>query len=274
MLVWKYRLELNSPGSRGRLVVDRQQRSDIELFRTALIIDRRLNRAPRHGLLDRGDIGVRQDEHDADRLHLRQNHDAGRVGWLDQVADLDLQDACHAIEGRPQGRVVQVRLVAIDQSLVGLHGGRVLRNQKLLVGDLLQGDQILFTKRLIAREIGLRLGMKGGVLGQLSLRLRQSRLVETRVDLGEDVALLDRLAFDKIDLLKHTRHLALDRGRIQGLNGSNARKHDWLVALLHLRGDNRDREGDHRAPAGSPANLQWMTANAEAAKATIPSTDL
>ena len=110
-----------------------------------------------------------------------------------------------------------------------------------LVGDLLQGDRILGPKLLIAREIGLRLGMKGGVLGQLSLRLRQSRLVETRVDLGEDVALLDRLAFGKIDLLEHARHLALDRGRIQGLNRSNARKHDWLVVLLHLRGDDRDR---------------------------------
>ena len=44
MLVRKYRLELNGPGSRGRLVVDRQQRADIELFRAALIIDRRLNR--------------------------------------------------------------------------------------------------------------------------------------------------------------------------------------------------------------------------------------
>src|SRR5208337_2125299 len=54
LLVRKYRLELNCPGSRGRLVTDRQQRADIELLRTALIIDRRLNRAARHGLLDRG----------------------------------------------------------------------------------------------------------------------------------------------------------------------------------------------------------------------------
>ena len=83
--------------------------------------------------------------------------------------------------------------------------------------------------------------MKGGVPGQLSLRLRQSRLVKTRVDLGEDVALLDHLAFGEIDLFEHARHLALNRGRIQGLNCSNARKDDWLVLLLHLRGDDRDR---------------------------------
>ena len=94
---------------------------------------------------------------------------------------------------------------------------------------------------MIAREIRFRLGVKGGVLGQLSLRLLQSRLVETRIDLGEDVALLDRLAFGKIDLLEHARHLAHDRGRIQRLNRSKARKHDRLVVLLHLRGDDRDR---------------------------------
>ena len=78
----------------------------------------------------------------------------------------------------------------------------------------------------------------------------QGGLVETRVDLGEDVALLDRLAFDKIDLLEHARHLALDRGRIQGLNGSKARKHDWLVVLLDLRGDDRDRGSGRRRRSG------------------------
>ena len=143
-----------------------------------------------------------------------------------------------------------MRLVGIDHPLIGLHGGRILRNQKLLVGDLLQGDRILGSKLLKAREIGFRLGMKGSVLGQLSLRLLQSRLEETRVDLGEDVALLDRLAFDKIDLLEHARHLALDRGHIQGLNCSNAGKHDWLVVLLHLRGDDRDRGCGRRRRSG------------------------
>jgi hypothetical protein len=103
---------------------------------------------------------------------------------------------------------------------------------------------------LKAREIGLRLGVKGSVLGQLSLRLRQSRLEETRVYLGEDVAPLYRLAFDKIDLLEHTRHLALDRGHIQGLNCSNAGKHDRLVVLLDLRGDDRDRGGGRRRRSG------------------------
>jgi hypothetical protein len=142
--------------------------------------------------------------------------------------------------------VTPFRLVVIDQALVGLHGGRVLRNQKLLVGDLLHGDRILSPKLLIAREIGFRLGMKRGVPGQLPLRLPQSRQVDTRVDLGEDVALLDRLAFGKMDLLEHARHLALDRGRIQRLNGSNARKHNWLVVLPHLRGNNRDRGGGRR----------------------------
>ena len=70
--------------------------------------------------------------------------------------------------------------------MVGLHRRRVLRDKKLLVGDLLQGDQILAPKLLKTLEIGLGLGMKGGVLGQLSLRLRQRRLEETRVDLGEE----------------------------------------------------------------------------------------
>ena len=70
--------------------------------------------------------------------------------------------------------------------------------------------------------------------------------------------LLDRLAFGKIDLLEHARHLALDRGRIQGLNGSNAGKYDRLVVLLHLRGDDRDRGRRARPAVGrdSAANIR------------------
>ena len=75
--------------------------------------------------------------------------------------------------------------------------------------------------------------MKGGVPGQLSLRLRQGGLVKTRVDFGQDVASLDRLAFDEIDLLERARHLALDRGCVQGLHGPEAREYDRLVLLLH-----------------------------------------
>ena len=239
--VRRYSLELKGSGSRGCLIVDRQQRADIELFRTGLIIDRRLDWPARHCRLDRGNIVARQSKHDADWLHLRQNNDAGRVAGLDQVADVDLQEAGHAVEGRPQRCVVHLRLVAGDEPLVGLHGGRVLRDEKLLVGNLLQGDRILSAKLLIAFEIGLRLGMKGGVPGQLSLRLGQSSLVKTRVDFGQDVAFLDRLAFDEINLFEHARHLALDRGRIQGLNSSEARKHDWLVVLLHLRAPAQQR---------------------------------
>ena len=139
---------------------------------------------------------------------------------------------------------------------------------------MLQGDRILFAKLLKAREIGLRLGVKGSVLGQLSLRLRQRRLVETRIDLGEDVAALDRLAFGKIDLLEHARHLALDRGRIQRLNGSKAGKHDRLVVLLHLRGDNRRRGYAAGGEAGWSADLKWTTANAAPPRATTASPDL
>ncbi len=58
-----------------------------------------------------------------------------------------------------------------------------------------------FGELLIAREVALRLTQQRLILGQLPLRLGQCRLVRARIDLGDEVARLDRLAFGEANAL-------------------------------------------------------------------------
>ena len=144
-------------------------------------------------------FGRRED--DADRLDLRDDDDAGGVAGLHVIALIDLTQADAPADRGDDAAIGYVEVGRVDLRLVAGHGGLVLRHQKLLVVDLLGGDRILFAQDLEARQIGLRLGVQGGVLGQLSLRLRQGRLIGPRIDLGQKIARFDDLAFLKANLL-------------------------------------------------------------------------
>ena len=95
----------------------------------------------------------------------------------------------------------------------------------ILVGDLLLGDRILLGELLIAGEVALGLAEQRRVLGQLPLRLRQRRLIGARIDLGEEVALLDDLALGEPDFLQVAGDLGADghglerRHRAEGVDG-------------------------------------------------------
>ena len=127
----------------------------------------------------------------------------------------------------------------LDHRLVGGDRGFVLGDQRNLVGDLLHRDRVLLGELLKAGEVALRLAQQRLVLGQLPLRLGQRRLVGPRIDLGDEVALLDRLAFGKADVLQRAGDLGADghglerRHRPQGVNGKG-----------HVAGcDRRDAHG-------------------------------
>ena len=121
--------------------------------------------------------------------------------------------------------VGDVELGRLDHRLVGGDRRLVLGDQRNLVGDLLHGDRILLGELLKAGEVALRLAQQRLVLGQLPLRLGQRRLIGARIDLGDEVALLDRLAFGEADALQRSGDLGADghglerRHRSQGVDG-------------------------------------------------------
>ena len=85
------------------------------------------------------------------------------------------------------------------------------------------------------------IGEIGLVLLFLGFRRVERRLIGPRIDLGQEVALFDVLAFGERDLVD----LAIDAGpnedRIEGLNGSKAGQVDRKVCLLDGRNAHPNR---------------------------------
>ena len=89
---------------------------------------------------------------------------------------------------------------------------------------------------MITLQVQIDIGEIGLVLLLLGLGLIERCLVRARIDLGEQVALVDQLAFVEGNLVD----LAVDAGahddRVEGLNGSKAGQVDRKVGFLD-RGD-------------------------------------
>ena len=97
---------------------------------------------------------------------------------------------------------------------------------------MLLGDRILPSERLVALQVGLRLRQQALIVGQRALRLLQRRTVRPRVDLRQEVALLDHLAFLEADLLELAVDLRLHRHRVERCHGAQLVQDDADVALV------------------------------------------
>src|SRR5271163_2903576 len=105
------------------------------------------------------------------------------------------------------------------------HGALVLLDQEFLVGDLLHGDRVLLAERLKSLEIGFGLLQKALVVSQSSLGRVQGGLKGARIDLREEVALLNDLALFEADRLQLPVDLGLNGDCREGRHGPQARDH-------------------------------------------------
>ena len=106
---------------------------------------------------------------------------------------------------RPATGATMRQYVRLSFAAVDLSPGRsapcpVLRHQEALVVDLLLRDRVLFAQRLVALQVGLRLLQQALVARQRPLRLLQRHLVRPWIDLRQEVAHFDELAFLEADL--------------------------------------------------------------------------
>ena len=69
----------------------------------------------------------------------------------------------------------------------------------------LRRDRVLRGEGVVAPQVELGVFQRGLVLGELGLRLLERYLIGPRVDLGEEIALFDVLAFLKPDLTSDSR---------------------------------------------------------------------
>jgi hypothetical protein len=153
--------------------------------------------------------------------------------------------------GRPERRFRRVafdhRPDFGDRGLVLLHlRGQLIDERTLRIDRLLRDD--VRPDLVVAREVGLRVGelhLVGVLLGQ---RLVELGLVAGWVDLGQEVALPDVLAFLEIDGKDLAVDLRLHGDRVARARRADAFQGDVEGAALGVRHEHR-----HRAVAAAPA---------------------
>ncbi len=165
---------------------------------------------------------------------------------MDDVADIEQADAGDAVERRDQRGIAQLRLGIVDGRLVSLDRVLQLRHRRLLAGQLLLRGKSLAGQRFIPIEIGLRIGEMGLVAAQRRLCLIELRLIGARIDLGEQIAGLDRLAFLEVDAYQQPRDLAADRRRVQRRHRAEAGQDDRHVVTLDGGCDDGNRRERRR----------------------------
>ena len=136
---------------------------------------------------------------------------------------IDLAQSDAARERRGDARIGELQPRAVDLALIGFDRAFVLAHERRLRIELLLRDRVLLEERAIALEIDDRVLQQRLVFRELAFGLRELDLERPRIDLGEQLARFDELAFAE----NHAHELPVD-------------------AASH--GDGRERR--HRAEAG------------------------
>ena len=247
-LVGKIGLELDRAGGLQDLVVDEAEHALIQQRRIILIVGK--DRERRLGLLllllDLRQDRLRKREDQRNRIELRDDDEAVRGRRADDVADVDLTNPDHAIDRRRQARVAELHLRRIDQCLIGLDGRHQLPDLRLLGFEQLRSGPALLPQCGVAGEIGLGVDELGLIALEIGRVLIDQGLVGTRIDLREQVAGMNGLAFGEVD----ADDLPLDLGAhdvgVVRDHRADAGKIDWHVMLGDRCGDDRHRRWGRR----------------------------
>jgi len=140
----------------------------------------------------------RNREGDVERLDAI-DHSQRRIVGLDCRAGENQAGPDDAGERRFQRGVGQLQAGQFGRRLVGLQRCRCGSGIGPNFIDLFVGDEALCLEGDIAFDVGLGLGEQRLVLGDIGLGLQQAGLVVARVELDQDVALLDVLPLGVID---------------------------------------------------------------------------
>ena len=180
--------------------------------------------------LDIRQLLFRRGEDDGDRLDLGDRHNAGLGRGVDDVADVDLAQAGDARDRRFHLGIVELGLGIEDGRIVGRQLRGQLGNGGALGIGLLPGRE--FAELGVALQIEIGVGQIGLILRLLGLGLIERRLVGAGIDLDQEVALIDDLAFLEGDLVD----LSVDPGPyhdgVETLHRSEPAQIDRKISFL------------------------------------------
>ncbi len=146
----------------------------------------------------------------------------------------------------------QIQLGVVDLRLVGFDGALILSHQRRLGVQLLLRNRVLLDQRLVSIQIEVRVLEQRLIVDELTFRLLQLHFIRPRIDLLQQIALMNDLPLFE----QHLHQLPGDAGiHGDGVNGrhrAQTRNENLDVAL---RGSRRHHLRRTSAPAApSPAS--------------------
>ena len=145
-----------------------------------------------------------------------------------------------------QPRVVHLPLIDFDRAFK-------LAYQCFLTADLLLGNGILLEQRAVALKINARVSQQRLIALHLPLRLQELRLIGTRIDLGEQIALLDGLAL--LEQYAHQLTLNATAYRYRAQRRHRAQTVEVNIDVARARNAGRHRCGRATASATFTSTL-------------------
>ncbi len=190
---------------------------------------------------------LRQGENHRDRLHLRHHHDPAGAGRVHDIARIDQANSRAAVDRRGDARVVELGARVVDDGLIDLQLGGELIDQRALRIDGLLAGQVLWLQQRIAIEVAPGVRQQRLILRLGGHRLIVRRLVRTRIDLREQIALAHSLTFGE----RYFLQLAIDarghRHRVEGLHGAESLKINRHIGVADGSGVDGNRLRRHPA---------------------------
>ena len=186
---------------------------------------------------------------------LGDDHHAVLIVGVHDVARVHEPQAGAAADRRGDARIGELQAGVVDRRLVGLDRSLELAEPGGLVVELLLRDDSLGTQLPVARQRQPGVLELRAVARQLPLGLLELHLERPRVDLGEEVALVNELALPEGHVDELAVDPALHRHGVEGGDRPEAGQIDGEVAGSCRRHHHRHRrslrrlDGGRRAPS-------------------------
>ncbi len=175
---------------------------------------------------------LRERKDHRDGLQLSDHQQAGGIGGVHDVADIDQAQPNPPTDRRGHVRIHDLEFGAVNRSLITLDGAFKLPDLRPLGVDLLLGNNAFFVQKLKALVVHLHVAELRLILSQLPLGLLELNLEGARIDVDQVLALVDELAFLEVDLGDLAIDAAADGYRVEGGDGAKAVEIDGEIAAL------------------------------------------
>jgi len=181
----------------------------------------------------------RHGKHQGDGVRLCNRHDAIGVRGLNHIAQVHLLQADASADGRHHLAIRQLQLCAGQRALVDLDRAFELAHQRRLGVELLFGYCVLGQQVLVAGQIHPGVFQLCAVPSQRAFGLGRRSGKGARINLCQQLARLDLLAFLELDALQHTTDLGMDDRRVGSRQAANGVDDDTDVLLARRAHRNR-----------------------------------